>query len=45
MLVKQCHKPPIKIYGWNPIHKNGKIGDGESYCFTNIILNPMILTL
>ena len=24
MLVKQCHKPPIWIGGWNPTHKNGK---------------------
>ena len=35
MLVKQCHRPPIKIYGWNPIHKNGKLG----------MVNPIALLL
>ena len=23
MLVKQCHKPPIWIDGWNPAHRHG----------------------
>ena len=37
MLVKQCHKPPIYIEGFNPTHKNGENGDGGSCCFTTSI--------
>ena len=29
--MSQCHKPPIKLDGWNPTHKHGDIGISNIY--------------
>ena len=39
MLVKDSNAMPETtqwwIYGWNPIHQDGKFEDAGSYCLTN----------